>query len=55
MQNDLNKYEAQYNLKSSDFFEQFEAGKLGDDKDFMLWAGIYEMQLDCKQKLQKLL
>ena len=55
MQEDLDKYEKQYNMKSAVFFKQFEAGKLGDSKDFILWSGIYEMQLDSKQKLQKLL
>jgi len=55
MQVDLDKYEQQYKLKSSEFFEQFEKGKLEDTQDFILWSGIYEMQLDCKQKLQKLL
>lgn len=55
MQEDLDKYEQQYKLKSLDFFEQFEQGKLEDSEDFVLWSGIYEMQLDSKQKLQKLL
>ncbi len=55
MQEDLDKYELSYKMKSADFFEQFEKGKLDDTKDFILWSGIYEMQLDCKQKLQKLL
>lgn len=55
MQEDLNKYEQNYKMKSSDFFKQFENGKLDDSQDFTLWSGIYEMQLDCKRKLQKLL
>ena len=55
MQIDLDNYEKQYKLKSIDFFEKFEKGKLDDNKDFILWSGIFEMQLDCKQKLQKLL
>jgi hypothetical protein len=55
MQEDLDKYEQNYKMKSSDFFEQFENGELNDSQDFTLWSGIYEMQLDCKQKLQKLL
>lgn len=55
MQEDLVKYEKQYKMESQIFYEQFEKGKLGDDKDFMIWSGIYEMQLKCKQNVQKLL
>jgi hypothetical protein len=54
MQIDLDKYEQKYNLKTPEFYEKFELGLVEDDKDFMLWTGIYEMQLSCKQKLQKL-
>lgn len=55
IQNDLNVYEQKYKLKSSDFFEKFETGQLGDNKEYIIWSGIYEMQQNCKQKLQKLL
>lgn len=55
MQEDLNKYEQKYNMNSSIFFEQFENGKIDDNKDFTLWSGIYEMQLDSKQKLHNLI
>ena len=55
MQEDLEVYEKLYNKKSEDFYNEFEQGKLEDSEDFVLWAGIYEMQLNCKQKLQKLL
>ena len=52
MQDDLNKYEKQYNMNSSVFFEQFETGKLEDKKN-ILWFGIYEIQLNSNQKSQK--
>ena len=55
MQEDLDTYEKLYNKKSPEFYEEFEQGKLEDSEDFILWAGIYEMQLNCNQKLQKLL
>lgn len=55
MQDDLDKYEKLYDKKSEDFYQEFDAGKLGDDEDYMIWSGIYEMQLNCKQKLKKLL
>jgi len=55
MQIDLKEYEQKFNMRSDKFYEQFENGELGDDKDFILWSGIFEMQMNCKQKLQKLL
>ena len=55
MQEDLDTYEKRYNKKSSKFYNEFERGNLEDSEDFILWSGIYEMQLNCKQKLKKLL
>jgi len=55
MQSDLNKYEEKYKMQSIEFFEKFENGLLGDSKEFIIWSGIYEMQLNCKEKLNKLL
>ena len=55
MQQDLDTYERLYNKKSSEFYSEFEQGKLDDSEDFILWSGIYEMQMNCKRKLQKLL
>lgn len=54
MQASLDKYEKKYNMKTEQFYKQFDKGEIGDDKDYMLWAGIYEMQLDSKQKLAEL-
>ena len=55
MQEDLDTYEKRYHKKSSKFYEEFEQGELDDSEDFILWSGIFEMQLNCKQKLKKLL
>ncbi len=55
IQIDLKQFEEKYNISSENFYEQFENGQLGDSKDFILWSGIYEMQMNCKQKLQELL
>ncbi len=54
MQFDLEKYETKYNIPSSDFYKRFENGEFGDENDYMLWAGIYELQLDSRNKLSKL-
>ena len=55
IQKDLDEYEKKYNMSSMQFYEQFEAGKLGDDMDFIIWSGIYGLQLERKQKLEQLL
>jgi len=55
MQIELDKYEKKHNLKTNDFYKKFETGEFGDESDYMIWAGIYELQLDSKNKLNKLL
>lgn len=55
MQIDLNAYENKYNMTSEEFHRDFTAGKTDDSNDYILWAGIYEMQLSSKQKLEELL
>ena len=55
MQRDLEQYEQQYDMASAVFYEQFESGALEDTTDFILWSGIYEMQLNSKQKLEQLI
>lgn len=54
MQHELDKYESKYNLKTDDFYKRFENGEFGDENDYLMWAGIYELQLDSKNKLSKL-
>ena len=54
IEKDLRKYELKYNLSSEDFYQQFEAGKFGDEDDFMIWSGIYEMLLENKTELKKI-
>ena len=51
---EIKKYEKKYALSSNDFYQKFEKGKLGDKNDFMIWSGIYEMQLRNKSKLEEL-
>jgi len=55
MQTDLKKFETKFSMSSEEFFEKFENGELGDEKDFIIWSGVYEMQQSCKNKLKKLL
>lgn len=41
----LHYYEQQYGMTSEQFYQQFSTGDLGDDTDYMEWAGFYEMLL----------
>lgn len=54
MQIDIDAMEQRYNIDSKEFYSRFEAGHLGDDNDFIVWAGIIELQKDIKQKLANL-
>ncbi|MCK4764766.1 MAG: hypothetical protein KAW12_21385 [Candidatus Aminicenantes bacterium] len=47
---DLKEFEHRYQLSSCEFYRQFKEGELGDEEDFITWAGIYEMQLENKKK-----
>lgn len=48
----LKNYESKYNLKSKDFYEKFESGKLGDSMDYMEWSGVYELYLKAGNKIK---
>jgi hypothetical protein len=39
----LQGYERRYGIDSEQFYRQFMAGALGDELDYVEWAGFYEM------------
>ncbi len=41
----LNEYERKYEFSTIEFFRRYVAGELGDDDDFMMWAGVYHLYL----------
>lgn len=43
IQDKLREYEQHYGLNSHDFYDQFIIGDLGDDADYVEWAGFCEM------------
>jgi hypothetical protein len=51
---DLKEFEKKYQRSTEDFFRQFKNGELDDRNDFIVWSGIYEMQLENKRKLAEL-
>ncbi len=48
----LKEYEIKYNMSSSVFYERFNQGELGDDMDFIRWAGRYYMFLKGKRQIE---
>jgi hypothetical protein len=40
----LAKYEKKYGMASDEFYSLFTSGKLDDRKDFIIWAGIFDMR-----------
>ncbi len=41
----LGQYEHKYKFSTIEFFRRHSMGELGDDDDFMMWAGIYHLYL----------
>jgi hypothetical protein len=51
---DLTELEKKNCLSSEEFYHKFTNGELGDEEEYILWSGIYEMQLANKKKLTEL-
>lgn len=43
--------EARHNISSTDFFERYQAGEMGDDAEFISWSGRYKLYLNLKQAI----
>jgi hypothetical protein len=51
---EMKHFELRYRMDTADFYQQFQAGVLGDNMDYFEWAGLYELREDLLQKIQKL-
>lgn len=51
---DLAEFEHQYNLSSTEFYRQFQAGQIGDDMDYVEWASLVQMAESLKKRLHLL-
>ncbi|WP_271255149.1 hypothetical protein [Pseudanabaena sp. Chao 1811] len=47
---ELDDFERKYNMTSAEFHQSFSDGRLEDEADFMIWAGLYEML--CQNQVQ---
>jgi len=54
IQLDLKSFEKKYGLSSKDFYQKFKSGEFGDDEDYIIWAGIYEMLGQNQKRLAEL-
>ncbi len=51
---ELDQFERQYGLESSEFYEKFERGEMGDDMDFFDWSGTWRVYQTVLKSLQSL-
>ncbi|MCA9967486.1 MAG: hypothetical protein KC423_24725 [Anaerolineales bacterium] len=51
LERDFVKLEQTYGFTSAEFYAQYQAGKLGDDMEFMSWAGRYTLYLRLKNTI----
>ena len=51
---DLAEFEQKYQLSSTEFYRQFQAGHIGDTMDYVEWASLVQMA-DNLHKRQRLL
>ncbi|WP_414552695.1 hypothetical protein [Anabaena sp. CCY 0017] len=54
LENDLQAFEQQYQLSSTDFYQQFNTGQLGDEADFVESSAFYQMWSDLEARLMLL-
>ena len=44
IEGDLRLFEEQYDLSTAAFLKEFQAGRMGDDMDFLEWASLHRMK-----------
>lgn len=48
---ELVAFEQKHGMLSTEFYERFEVGELGDAMDFIRWAGRYELYVHLKEMI----
>ncbi len=49
----LQDFERRFEMESLKFYQDFQAGKMGDDMEYMKWAGEYETLLQLQEDHSK--
>jgi len=53
-EHDLREFERRYGMESATLYQRFDAGELGDARDFFEGAGRYELRQDLREKIRRL-
>lgn len=51
---ELDQFESQYALESSEFHEKFKRGEMGDDMDFFDWSATWDIYQEILKSLEAL-
>ena len=54
LQADLGEFEQKYQLSSTEFYQQFQAGQTSDDMDYVEWASLIQMADNLEKRLRLL-
>lgn len=54
LQADLAEFERKYQLSSTEFYQQFQAGQTGDAMDYVEWASLVQMAENLQKRLRLL-
>lgn len=46
-------FEQKYGMNSAEFYERYQRGEMGDDMDFVRWAGRYRLYQAMKEEIEK--
>ena len=52
IQQDLQEFENQYGMTTESFYRRFRDGDIGDEEDYMIWGGLYEMLIENRRELE---
>jgi|SRR6185436_8734395 len=44
LRHQIREFEKQYALATPEFYARFSRGEMGDAHDYLVWAGLYELQ-----------
>ena len=50
----LQQFEQRFDMASQEFYGDYQAGKFGDEMDYMKWAGEYETLLQLQEDYTEL-
>jgi len=49
----LLSFERQYDMSSVEFYTRYKRGEMGDDLNFVRWAGRYRLYCELKEEIEK--